>query len=222
MAALSAAASCASTAALSRPAVSTRRASASRGALQVRAGTISTNDFKVGTNVEVDNAPWKVVEFMHVKPGKGSAFVRSKLKNYITKCTNEKTFRAGEKLQTADVEKRTMQFTYKDDDMYVFMDMETYEETRLEPDDFTKFLIEGHNCAVLSWNGKVIGVELPLTVELEVSMTDPGVKGNTASGGDKPATLETGAVVIVPLFVQIGEKVVVDTTSGKYLSRVKK
>lgn len=158
---------------------------------------------------------------MHVKPGKGSAFVRSKLKNYLTKCTNEKTFRAGEKLQTADVEKRTMQYTYKDGDLYVFMDMETYEETRIEEDDYTKFLIEGHKCAVLSWNGKVIGVELPLTVELEVTMTDPGIKGNTASGGDKPATVETGAVVTVPLFIQIGEKIVVDTSSGKYLKRAK-
>jgi translation elongation factor P len=138
---------------------------------QVRAAdTISTNDFKVGTNVVVDNAPCKVVEFMHVKPGKGSAFVRSKLKNYVTKRTIEKTFRAGEKLPTADVEKRTMQYTYKDGEQYVFMDMETYEETRIEEDDFTKFLIEGHNCAVLSWNGKIIGVDLPLTVELEVGL----------------------------------------------------
>ena len=198
-----------------------RTAPGSRGALQVRAGTISTNDFKVGVNVEVDNAPWKVVEFMHVKPGKGSAFVRSKLKNYLTKATNEKTFRAGEKLQTADVEKRTMQYTYKDDDMFVMMDMETYEETRVEEDDFAKFLMEGTTCEVLSWNGKVIGVELPINVELEVTMTDPGVKGNTASGGDKPATVETGAVVTVPLFIQIGEKIVVDTTTGKYVKRAK-
>ena len=192
-----------------------------RGALQVRAGTISTNDFKVGVNVEVDNAPWKVIEFMHVKPGKGSAFVRSKLKNYLTKSTNEKTFRAGEKLQTADVEKRTMQYTYKDDDQFVFMDMETYEETRVDDDDFSKFLLEGTTCEVLSWNDKVIGVELPINVELEVTMTDPGVKGNTASGGDKPAEVETGATVTVPLFIQIGEKIVVDTTSGKYVRRAK-
>ena len=176
-----------------------------RGA-QVRAGTISTNDFKVGVNVEVDNA-LKVVEFMHVKPGKGSAFVRSKLKNYLTKSTNEKTFRAGEKLQTADVEKRTMQYTYKDGEQFVMMDMETYEETRVDEDDFAKFLLEGTTCEVLSWNGKVIGVELPINVELEVVMTDPGVKGNTASGGDKPAEVETGATVTVPLFIQIGEKI---------------
>ena len=203
--------------------VATRRPTpvGGRGALQVRAGTISTNDFKVGVNVEVDNAPWKVIEFMHVKPGKGSAFVRSKLKNYLTKSTNEKTFRAGEKLQTADVEKRTMQYTYKDDDQYVFMDMETYEETRVDDDDFSKFLLEGTTCEVLSWNSKVIGVELPINVELEVKMTDPGVKGNTASGGDKPAEVETGAMVTVPLFIQIGEKIVVDTTSGKYVKRAK-
>jgi dihydroxy-acid dehydratase/elongation factor P len=172
-------------------------------------------------NVEVDNAPWKVVEFMHVKPGKGSAFVRSKLKNYLTKSTNEKTFRAGEKLQTADVEKRTMQYTYKDGEQFVMMDMETYEETRVDEDDFAKFLLEGTTCEVLSWNGKVIGVELPINVELEVVMTDPGVKGNTASGGDKPAEVETGATVTVPLFIQIGEKIVVDTTTGKYVKRAK-
>ena len=102
------------------------------------------------------------------------------------------------------------------------MDMETYEETRIDDDDFSKYLLEGQNCEVLSWNDKVIGVDLPLNVELEVTMTDPGVKGNTASGGDKPATVETGATVIVPLFIQIGEKIVVDTTSGKYVRKVKK
>jgi translation elongation factor P len=209
--------------ALTPPLVTTHRPApvGGRGALQVRAGTISTNDFKVGVNVEVDNAPWKVIEFMHVKPGKGSAFVRSKLKNYLTKSTNEKTFRAGEKLQTADVEKRTMQYTYKDGDQFVFMDMETYEETRVDDDDFSKFLMEGTTCEVLSWNGKVIGVDLPINVELEVVMTDPGVKGNTASGGDKPAEVETGAMVTVPLFIQIGEKIVVDTISGKYVKRAK-
>ena len=198
-----------------------RATPASRGVLTVRAGTISTNDFKVGVNIEVSSAPWKVVEFMPVKPGKGSAFVRSKIKNYITKSTQEMTFRAGEKLATADVEKRKMQYTYMDGDQYVFMDMETYDETRIDDDDFSKFLLEGQTCDVLSWNGKVIGVDLPLTVDLEVTMTDPGIKGNTASGGDKPATVETGAVVTVPLFIQIGEKIRVDTTTGKYLSRVK-
>jgi translation elongation factor P len=108
-----------------------------------------------------------------------------------------------------------------DGDQFVFMDMETYEETRIDDDDFSKFLLEGQTCDVLAWNGKVIGVDLPQTVDLEVSMTDPGIKGNTASGGDKPATLETGAVVTVPLFIQIGEKIRVDTISGKYLSRCK-
>mmetsp|Transcript_13279 Transcript_13279/g.49659 ORF Transcript_13279/g.49659 Transcript_13279/m.49659 type:complete len:224 (+) Transcript_13279:56-727(+) len=192
-----------------------------RGSLQIVSGTISTNDFKIGVNVEVNNAPWKVVEFMHVKPGKGSAFVRSKLKNYLTKSTNEITFRAGEKLQTADVEKRTMQYTYKDGEQFVFMDMETYEETRVDDDEFSKFLMEGTICEVLSWNGRVIGVDLPINVELEVKMTDPGIKGNTVSGGDKPAEVMTGAMVTVPLFIQIGEKIVVDTTSGKYVKRAK-
>ena len=124
-------------------------------------------------------------------------------------------------MQTASVFRSDGQYTYKEGDDYVFMDMETYEETRIDDDDFSKFLLEGQTCDVLAWNGKVIGVDLPQTVDLEVSMTDPGIKGNTASGGDKPATLETGAVVTVPLFIQIGEKIRVDTISGKYLSRCK-
>lgn len=153
--------------------------------------------------------------------GKGGRGLRSKLKNYLTKSTNEITFRAGEKLQTADVEKRTMQYTYKDGEQFVFMDMETYEETRVDDDEFSKFLMEGTICEVLSWNGRVIGVDLPINVELEVKMTDPGIKGNTVSGGDKPAEVMTGAMVTVPLFIQIGEKIVVDTTSGKYVKRAK-
>jgi len=219
------AASVASAAAF-RPAaaVTTRRAAVSRGVLQVRAGGVtSANDFSVGMNVEVDQAPWKVVEFMHVKPARGAAFVRSKLRNYLTGSVNEKTFRSAEKLALADVEKRRMQYSYPDGAAFIFMDMETFEETRIEDDKyFTKYLTEGLDVEVLTWNGKVIGVELPITVELEVSMTDPGVKGNTAAGGDKPATMSTGVVVTVPLFVQIGEKIVVDTREGKYISRVKK
>eukprot|EP00213_Chloropicon_mariensis_P000538 CAMPEP_0197471872 /NCGR_PEP_ID=MMETSP1309-20131121/2893_1 /TAXON_ID=464262 /ORGANISM="Genus nov. species nov., Strain RCC998" /LENGTH=195 /DNA_ID=CAMNT_0043009923 /DNA_START=45 /DNA_END=629 /DNA_ORIENTATION=+ len=157
---------------------------------------ISVNDFKTGLTIEMDNAPWRVQEFLHVKPGKGAAFVRAKLKNVITGNVLEKTFRAGEKVESAQMEKATMQFTYMDGEQYVFMDMETYEETRLERDDsWAKFLKEGMEAGVLEWQGKVIGVELPRTVTLEVTQSDPGVKGNTKSGGgDKPATLETGHI----------------------------
>ncbi|UPR03254.1 elongation factor P [Chloropicon primus] len=184
---------------------------------------ISVNEFKTGLTIEIDKAPWRVVEFLHVKPGKGAAFVRSKLKNVITGNTVEKTFRAGEKVELAQMEKSTKQFTYMDGDQYVFMDMTSYEEIRLEKDDtWAKFLKEGMEAGVLEWEGKVIGVELPRTVSLQVTQTDTGDKGNTKSGGgDKPATLETGHVVTVPLFVQEGENVIVDTVTGKYMSRDK-
>ena len=158
-----------------------------------------------------------------VKPGKGAAFVRAKLKNVITGNVLEKTFRAGEKVESAQMEKATMQFTYMDGEQYVFMDMETYEETRLERDDsWAKFLKEGMEAGVLEWQGKVIGVELPRTVTLEVTQSDPGVKGNTKSGGgDKPATLETGHIITVPLFIEEGEMVLVDTVTGEYAGREK-
>lgn len=155
-----------------------------------------------------------------MKPGKGAAFVRTKLKNYITGGTVEKTFRAGEKVQQANLNRTTKQYTYMDGDQYVFMDMTTYEETRLPKDDaWAKYLKEGMECEVLVWNDKVIGVDLPKTVVLEVVETDPGLRGDTQSGGSKPATLETGAVIQVPLFINIGEKIKVDTRSDQYLSR---
>ena len=199
-----------------------QRAGGSRRAVTVCA--ISVNEFKTGLTIEIDKAPWRVVEFLHVKPGKGAAFVRTKLKNVITGNTVDKTFRAGEKVDLAQMEKSTKQFTYMDGDQYVFMDMETYEETRLGRDDaWAKFLKEGMEAAVLEWEGKVIGVELPRTVALEITETTAGDKGNTKSGGgDKPATLETGHVVTVPLFVQEGEEVIVDTVTGKYVERAKK
>ena len=159
---------------------------------------------------------------MHVKPGKGSAFVRSKLKNMISGNVQEKTFRAGEKVDTAEIERSDMQYTYSEGDTYVFMDMQTYEETRLEKSDWAKFLKVEQTVSVVIWNGKVISVDLPKVVELEVTDTDPGVKGNTKdSGGTKPATLETGAIINVPLFINIGETLVVDTESGDYVSRAK-
>ncbi|KAK1320041.1 hypothetical protein QJS10_CPA03g00930 [Acorus calamus] len=188
----------------------------------LRVFAFSSNDIKVGSNIEVDGAPWRVQEFLHVKPGKGAAFVRTKMKNYITGNIVEKTFRAGSTIAEADIVKETKQYTYKDGAQYVFMDLSTYEEIRLnEADvgDTTKWLKEGMDCSVLFWNGRVIGFELPIIVNLTVVEVDPGLKGDTAQGGSKPATLDTGAVVNVPLFISVGEKISVDTRTGQYTGR---
>jgi elongation factor P len=183
---------------------------------------ISSNDFRPGVSIELDGAVWKVVEFLHVKPGKGSAFVRTKLKNAQTGSVIERTFRAGETVPQATLEKSTMQHTYKDADDYVFMDMETYEEGRLSAQqigDRVKYLKEGMEVNVVRWGDQVIDVELPNSVVLEVTETDPGVKGDTATGGTKPAIVETGAQVMVPLFISIGERIKVDTRNDTYLGR---
>lgn len=182
----------------------------------------SSNDIKVGSNIEVDGSPWRVLEFLHVKPGKGAAFVRTKIKNYITGNTVEKTFRAGSTINEANISKETKQYTYKDGSQFVFMDLNTYEETRLNESDVgdkTKWLKESMDCNLLFWNGKVIDFELPITVKLTVVSADPGLKGDTAQGGSKPATLDTGAVVNVPLFVNVGDEILVDTRTGQYMSR---
>jgi elongation factor P len=183
---------------------------------------ISSNDFRTGVTVEMDGYVWRVVEFLHVKPGKGSAFVRTKLKNVQTGNTIEKTFRAGETVPQANLEKRTMQYTYKDGEDFVFMDMQTYEESRMSSDnlgDRINFLKEEMEVNVIFWDEKVLEVELPTSVVLEITETDPGVKGDTATGGTKPAIVETGAQVMVPLFIAIGEKIKVDTRDGSYLGR---
>ena len=183
---------------------------------------ISSNDFRTGVTVELDGSVWRVVEFLHVKPGKGSAFVRTKLKNVETGNTVEKTFRAGETVPQANLEKRTMQYTYKDSDDLVFMDMQTYEETRMSEKslgDRVNYLKEEMEVNVIFWDEKVLEVELPTSVVLEITDTDPGVKGDTATGGTKPATVETGAQVMVPLFISIGEKIKIDTRDGSYLGR---
>lgn len=183
---------------------------------------ISSNDFRTGVTVELDGSVWRVVEFLHVKPGKGSAFVRTKLKNVQTGNTVERTFRAGETVPQANLEKRTMQHTYKDGSEYVFMDMQTYEETRLNDENLgerVNFLKEEMEVNIIFWDEKVIEIELPTSVVLEVTDTDPGVKGDTATGGTKPATVETGAQIMVPLFISIGEKIKVDTRDGSYLGR---
>ncbi|MEM6598266.1 MAG: elongation factor P [Cyanobacteria bacterium P01_D01_bin.36] len=183
---------------------------------------ISSNDFRTGTSIEIDGSVWRVIEFLHVKPGKGSAFVRTKLKNAETGSNLERTFRAGEMLPQAILEKRNKQYTYRDGEEFVFMDMETYEESRLRAEqigDSVKYLKEEMEVTVLTWNEKVLEVELPNSVTLEVTQTDPGVKGDTATGGTKPATVETGAQVMVPLFISQGERIKIDTRNDTYLGR---
>ncbi len=183
---------------------------------------ISSNDFRSGVTIELDGSVWRVVEFLHVKPGKGSAFVRTKLKNAQTGSVIEKTFRAGESVPQASLEKLTMQYTYRDSDQYVFMDMETFEEIRLNPDqlgDRIKFLKEEMAVSILFWNDKVLDIELPNSIVLEIIETDPGLKGDTATGGSKPAIVETGAQVMVPLFITVGERIKIDTRDGSYLGR---
>jgi len=185
-------------------------------------GMISSNDFRTGTTIEIDGQVWRVVEFLHVKPGKGSAFVRTKLKSVQNGNVIEKTFRAGESVQQAILEKSNLQHTYVESGDYVFMNMTSFEETRLTTDQIgqsSKYLKEGMEVNVVSWNGKVLEVELPISVTLKVTETDPGVKGDTASGGTKPAILETGAQVMVPLFISVGEMIRVDTRNDSYLGR---
>ena len=184
---------------------------------------ISTNEFRTGLTVEWENGIWTIVDFQHVKPGKGSAFVRTRLKNIITGNVNETTFRAGEKLPKAQINYRNMQFMYESDGEYFVMDQESYEQMSFTKEllgDAIKYLKEDMVLGVQFYNGSPIGVELPNFVELEMVETDPGVKGDTASGGSKPAKLETGAVVQVPLFVQQGDKIRIDTRTNQYLERV--
>jgi|SRR6478672_6754699 elongation factor P len=183
---------------------------------------ISSNDFRPGVSIVWNGGVWRVVEFLHVKPGKGSAFVRTKLKNVQTGNVVEQTFRAGETVPQANLEKRTMQHTYKDGDQFVFMDMETYEEATLsanEIGDRVKYLKDGMEVNVVRWNEQIMEVELPNSVVLEVVQTDPGMKGDTATGGSKPAIVETGAQVMVPLFIAIGERIKIDTRTDSYQGR---
>lgn len=183
---------------------------------------ISVNDIRPGTTVEMEGGVWVVLEFLHVKPGKGAAFVRTKLKNLQTGQVQERTFRAGEKIGQARVERREMQYLYESGDQYSFMDTETYDQMSLTGDqigDGRNFLLENMMCYITFYQGKSIGVELPNTVELTVTETDPGLRGDTATGGTKPAKLETGFVVAVPLFINIGDKLKIDTRSGAYISR---
>lgn len=183
---------------------------------------ISTNDFRTGLTVELEGDVVQIIEFQHVKPGKGSAFVRSKLRNIRTGAVIEKTFNAGEKLPKARIDRREVQYLYNDGKDYNFMDMETYDQMAMTADqlgDSIKYLKENMNIHVLVYQEKYIGVEMPNFVELEVVETSPGIKGDTASGGTKPATMETGAVVQVPFFISVGDKLQIDTRTGNYIKR---
>lgn len=184
---------------------------------------ISSNDFRTGMTVEIDGELFQVVEFLHVKPGKGAAFVRTKLKNIRTGYSLEKTFRGGEKLTRAHIERRKMSFTYVEGTHYHFMDSESFEDQAVEKDmlgDAVKWLKDGMEVEVSLHNDIPIGVEVPNFVELEITETEPGFKGDTATGATKSATLETGAIINVPLFLDIGTRVQVDTRTGQYLRRV--
>ncbi|MBX9877274.1 MAG: elongation factor P [Candidatus Obscuribacterales bacterium] len=185
---------------------------------------ISSNDFRPGVTIEYNNGVWQIVEAMHVKPGKGAAFVRTKMRNVETGNVMETTFRAAEKVPSAVVEKSQMQFLFKGGDSYTMMDQENYEQIELtekEIGEGVEFLKEGlEGIQVLKYQGRIIGVELPNTVELIVTETVPDERGDTSSGGGKPATLETGAIITVPFHLKQGEKIRVDTRTRKYLTRV--
>lgn len=183
---------------------------------------ISVNDFRTGLTIEYEGNIWQVIEFQHVKPGKGAAFVRSKLRNLRNGNIQEKTFRAGEKVSRAHIEHKTMQYLYASGDKHAFMDTETYEQIELDSKQIEyelKFIKENMEVNIMTFQGEILGIDLPNNVELEVVETEPGVKGDTVSGGSKAATLETGLVIQVPLFINQGEKVIVSTADGKYVSR---
>ena len=180
-------------------------------------------DLRNGTTFELDNNVFKVVEFQHVKPGKGAAFVRTKIKNVITGAVLERTFNPSEKLQGAEIEKREMQYLYNDGDLYYFMDNETYEQMPLNAEqlgDSLKYIKENMNVKILSFKEKVFAVEPPMFVELEVTYTEPGFAGNTTTTSGKPATLENGLEISVPMFINIGDVIKIDTRTGEYMERV--
>ena len=184
---------------------------------------ISAGDFRNGVTLEIEGNVYQIMEFQHVKPGKGAAFVRTKLKNIINGGVVEKTFRPTEKFPAARIDRVELQYLYNDGDLYNFMNTENYDQIALNKDDIgdsLKFVKENEMVKVCSYNGNVFAVEPPLFVELEITETEPGFKGDTATGATKPATVETGAVVYVPLFVEQGDKIKIDTRTGEYLSRV--
>ena len=184
---------------------------------------ISAGDFRNGVTLEIEGNVYQILEFQHVKPGKGAAFVRTKLKNIINGGVVEKTFRPTEKFPAARIDRVDMRYLYSDGDLFHFMNVETYDQIALNAEDIgdaLKFVKENENVKLSSYQGSVFAVEAPLFVELEITDTEPGFKGDTATGATKPATVETGAVVYVPLFVETGNRIKIDTRSGEYLSRV--
>ncbi len=183
---------------------------------------LSTTDFRRGLKIEIDGTPYEIVDFLHVKPGKGGAFVRTKLRNLLTGRIIDQTFRSGEKVGKPDLETREMQYLYHDGSGYVFMDMTTYEQLIVSDETLKEkggFLKDGQEVKVLVYNGQPIDMDLPAAVILEVTETEPGLKGDTVSGATKPATLETGLVINVPLFINTGDKIKVDTRTKEYLGR---
>jgi len=184
---------------------------------------ISTNDLKNGITLEIDKVLYQVVEFQHVKPGKGGAFVRSKLRNLRNGAVIDKTFNAGVRVEQALLDKKDMQFLYRDGDMYVFMDQETYDQENVAPTalgDAADYMVENSVAQIAFYNGEIITVEIAPSVELAIADTEPGIQGDRVSGARKPATLETGKVIQVPLFINPGDRVKVDTRSGDYMTRV--
>ncbi len=185
---------------------------------------IDTSDFRNGLTIVLDGEVWQILEFQHVKPGKGGAFVRSKLKQVGSGKTVDKTFRAGEKMDQAILERRSLQFLYAGEDSYAFMDMESFEQLEFGKDvirEKAEYLIDQLDVLFVYWGDRVLDIELPTAIEAEVVDTEPGVRGDTASGGNKPARISSGASITVPLFINIGDKVKVDTRTGQYLERVK-
>ncbi len=184
---------------------------------------LGTSDFKNGLKIDINGSPYVIIYFQHVKPGKGGAFVRTKIKNLLNGKTVDKTFRAGEKVTEADIEEKTMQYLYKDGESRIFMDTKDYDQIPISDEvigNNAKFLLENAEVDVLFWKGNPVNIELPSFVEITIAQSDPGLKGDTSSGATKPATLETGAVIQVPLFLKEGEKVRVDTRTGAYVERV--
>jgi elongation factor P len=184
---------------------------------------ITTNDLKTGITLELDNGLFQVIEFQHVKPGKGGAFVRTKLRNVRSGNVLERTFNAGVRVEQAIVNREEMQFLYRDGDDYVFMNNQSFEQMNVSPTalgDVANYLVEGMTAQVAFFQGEIIGVEIPASVELTIAETEPGVQGDRVSGARKPAKLETGLVVQVPLFVETGDRIKVDTRTGEYITRV--
>jgi len=187
------------------------------------ADMVDTNSFKNGMHIELDGKVWRILEFQHVKPGKGGAFVRTKLRSLDAGAVVDRTFRAGEKVDRVMIDKREMQFLYREGDDYVFMDNTTYDQINVGPaalGDAANYMVEGSAVVLQMYEAEIVGVDLPAAVELNITETEPGVQGDRVSGARKPATLETGLVVQVPLFVETGERLKIDICTGEYLARV--